>query len=736
MRFTRVSYFFILTLLLIMVVPHSAQGTAPTLSVDLTQPQRPISPYIYGMNWAGETLAADIDLPVQRWGGNAVTRYNWQNDTTNRASDWYFENIPNDNPNPAALPDGSSSDRFIEQNIRTGTESFMVVPTIGWVAKARQFDCGFRVSKYGAQQYTDWEWQPDCGNGVRPDGTNITGNDPTDTSVAVDEMFVTTWMNHLIDKYGTANSGGLRFYNLDNEPFLWNHTHRDVHPEPLSYDGIRDMTYTYAAAIKATDPNAQILGPGDWGWDAYFYSALDAAQPGNWWENPIDRLAHGNVPFIEWYLQQMKAYEDEHGVRLIDYVDEHFYPQNGVSLNEIVDPNTQALRLRSTRALWDPTYQDVGWIPEPVRLIPRMREWVDNNYPGTKIAIGEYNWGAYGHINGALAQADILGIFGREGVDLAALWVAPTADQPVAYAFRMYRNYDGNKSKFGDTSVTSISSDQEKLAIYGATRSTDGALTLMIINKTGSDITTSVQLNGYSPAPTAKAYRYSDANLTEIRALNDIDASGSGFSANYKANSITLVVLMPQDGGVTPTPTATVDPLATPTATPTDSPTTELLANGGFEVADNSWTPKNLVKDKRKCNKDGKPAVAHNGECGFLFTGTAGVKSSITQTVLTGGINGGDSLTLSAWVNGKSLSAGGKLTAKLSYADGVNNKLKLNLTPGSYAYTQSSTSQAVGTNALSGLKVTISMKSGSGKFIIDDVSLSVSTGTQNLFPLP
>ena len=41
-----------------------------------------------------------------------------------------------------------------------------------------------------------------------------------------------------------------------------------------------------------------------------------------------------------------------------------------------------------------------------------MQQWVDQNYPGTKLAITEYRWGALDSITGAIAQADILGIFG------------------------------------------------------------------------------------------------------------------------------------------------------------------------------------------------------------------------------------------------------------------------------------------------------------------------------------
>ena len=80
----------------------------------------------------------------------------------------------------------------------------------------------------------------DCGNGVLPGGAEVTGNDPTDTSLAITPSFVTDWMAHLEAEFGAIGDGGVRFYNLDNEPMLWSDTHRDVHPAPNSYDEMRD----------------------------------------------------------------------------------------------------------------------------------------------------------------------------------------------------------------------------------------------------------------------------------------------------------------------------------------------------------------------------------------------------------------------------------------------------------------------------------------------------------------
>ena len=104
------------------------------------------------------------------------------------------------------------------------------MPLIGWTPKARAVACGFSVAKYGAQQSTD-PWQPRLRE-RRPHQRHrrSPATTATDTSTAIGPSFVQAWMQHLVGRYGTAANGGVRFYNLDNEPMLWSDTHRDVHP--------------------------------------------------------------------------------------------------------------------------------------------------------------------------------------------------------------------------------------------------------------------------------------------------------------------------------------------------------------------------------------------------------------------------------------------------------------------------------------------------------------------------
>ncbi len=518
---------------------------APSLSVNGLADQHPISPYIYGINFYGTnfadftTLMQDIKLPVNRWGGNAATRYNYLTNSFNSGSDYFFEGNPN-TANDPALGDPSESDDIITRDKANGTKTIIQMPMIGYVSKSHDpHICGFSVTKYIVpQQQTDTPFAPDCGNGVKlSDGSFITNNDPLDTSIAINQTFATGWVNYLKNKYGMAANGGVQFYELDNEPSDWYETHRDVHPGRLTYDELRDRTYQYAPAIKAADPTAKTIGPSNFGYGVYADSLVTG-----------DKAAHGDKGFSEWYLEQMKLYEQNNGVRILDYFDQHYYPaQPGVTLAPAGNAATQALRLRSTRSLWDSSYFDESWIEQsgfpPVQLIPTFRTWIAANYPGTKTSISEYNFGGLEDINGALTQADVLGIFGREQLDMATLWSGPTSTQPGAFAFRMYRNYDGAHSTFGDSWVRSTSSDQSILAIYGAKRSSDNALTLMIINKTGSPITSNLSLSNYYPASTARVYRYSAANLNAIVRQPDLAVNQGGFNATYPASSITLVVL-------------------------------------------------------------------------------------------------------------------------------------------------------------------------------------------------
>jgi len=535
-------------------------GANVAVQVDPNADRHPVSPLIYGMNFGDAAQMARLKVPVRRWGGNSVTRYNWETDTHNSASDWFYFNYANDVPNPGALPNGSSADTFVDEIRAAGGEALITVPLIGWTPLDRTRRWGFSVAKYGAQQQTECSasgypsWcNPDAGNGVKPNNSNVTGNDPADTSKPIGPDFVTRWMAHIAGRVGTAATGGVRLWALDNEPMLWNSTHRDVHPAPVSYDELWAKTSTIAPAIKAQDALARTLGPALWGWCAYFYSAADGCGPG------ADRAAHGGMDFIPWYLKQAKDWETAHGVRILDYLDIHYYPQaSGVALTTDESIGTSALRLRTLKSLYDPTYLDESWIGtdvgQAVYLIPRMKAWIAASYPGTKLAISEYNWGSDDGISGALAQAEALAIFGREGVDLATRWVAPAASSKTEDAFLLFRNYDGVGAQVSGDSVRATSANVDAVGAYAVRGGASGnTLYVLLFNKATSTQTAAMAVAGGLAQP-ASLYRFSAA--ARLAAAGTSTPAGGVLTLDLPARSATLAVV-PLPATIPPLPSAT-----------------------------------------------------------------------------------------------------------------------------------------------------------------------------------
>lgn len=515
-------------------------GAAVTVKVDATAQVHPISPLVYGVAAFDNTAAVlgALNSPINRHGGNATSQYNWQLDASGRGMDWYFESVPESS---GATPAGSVAD-LVTANRQAGAQSMVTVPMLPWVATlgpGRSKLASFSVAKYGAQQDTDWQWMPDAGNGVRTDGSFITGNDPRDAHVPSDPTFQRGFVDSLVQRFGTAAAGGVRYVILDNEYSIWHSTHRDVHPQGAGMDEVFDTMRRHAAMVRAADPSAQIVGPEEWGWGGYLYSGKDL-QAANW-TNPPDRAAHGGMDYVPWLLQRIRQEEQATGTKLLDVFSLHYYPQSGEYSND-ASTTMQRLRNESTRSLWDPAYTDKSWIADKVQLIPRMKQWVTQYAPGLKTAITEYSWGADNHINGATAQADVLGIFGREGVDIATRWTAPAETSPVFKAFQMYRNVDGQRNGFGETSVQALAPNPDQVAAFAALRA-DGALTVMVINK---DLTAARPLtlelaNFGGGSGTAQRWQLTKANA--ITALAPLPYSGARVADTLPAQSITLYVI-------------------------------------------------------------------------------------------------------------------------------------------------------------------------------------------------
>ena len=554
------------------VVHPDATNAATTVSVDAGANQHPINPNIYGVAWAGTSELAALNAPINRYGGNNTSDYNWQQDAWNLDNDWYFESYLLNGP---PVVEGANADNFIQTTraANLGAQPMITVPMLPYIAKvAANANSGaaslwsFSIAKYGAQTGAD-PYQSDAGNGVSSATGKDIVNDPSDAYVPNSAAIQGAWINHLVGKWGNSTtSTGVKYYQLDNEPSIWSGTHRDAHPAEETYDELWADIQAYAGAIKAADPNAIVLGPEEWCWWAMWLSGYDQANGSG---AGSDYATHNNTYYYPWLLQQLAAYKKANGKPLIDILSVHCYSDTNPNYNQ------------ATRMLWDPTFTDAaGWFADGgqnggiVDYIPTMQNWVKAAFPnGDGPQIGCTEYGGWGEddttLAGATVEADVLGIFGYYGFDLASDF--SISDTPTQLAFEIYRNYDGNLSTFGDTSVSTTVANPDNLSSFAALRTSDGALTVMVINKQTGSTPVTINLANFVPTSTATAYQINSATQTSIANLGSVAVASNAISTTVPAQSVTLFVI--------PAGTATTAPPAP----------TNLVANVGNNTVTLTW---------------------------------------------------------------------------------------------------------------------------------------------------
>lgn len=442
--------------------------------------QAPISPYIYGFNF--DHVTCD-NLTLRRMGGNRTTGYNWENNFSNAGSDW---NHSSDNNMSGYLPwnqqqiPGKVMVDFVNDSLADDQETIMTLQMAGYVSA--DGDGTVQVSETAPSD----RWKE-----VVYQKPTAFCSPPGDPDITDDYVYMDEFVNYLLSEFGNASTAnGVKFYALDNEPALWSDgndgaTHPRLHSSKPTCVELRDKSIALSAAVKDIDPDAQVCGPVLYGFGAFndFQGAPDWGSVGG-----------GYDWFIDYYLDEMKDAGTAQGRRLLDVLDLHWYSEahdgNGVrvvfeSEPPYSDTNRQT-RMQAPRTLWDPDYIENSWIGEwfsdYLPLIPTVQNSIDTWYSDTKLGFTEYDHGAADDISGGIAQADVLGIFGKYGVYLSTYW--GSNDVYSNAAFRLYRDYDGSRSTFGDTKVAASMNDKVNSSIYASTFANDhDTLTLVVLNK-------------------------------------------------------------------------------------------------------------------------------------------------------------------------------------------------------------------------------------------------------------
>lgn len=458
-----------------------------TVEIDVKKNVHEISKYIYGTNEPYDGATAT------RWGGNRSSSYNWENNASNGGNDYEFisDNFYDYSGTATpALPILNAT----KTADRKGQYNLVSLQAVGYVA----------ADKSGAVSEDEIapspRWKAISYHKDTEKSPYTLTPDVDDDTVYIDEL-----INYLSVKLGRAGDGGVSAFAIDNEPYLWNSTHARMHPEKTTPDELFKKTVDLATVIRELAPGADIYGPMFFGYtDAYHWGEMNVSKE---WMAIYNKSKDYPVPyywFVDYYLDTLRKVEEASGIRPIDAIAFHWYPESygktthkrivntgrdGVNEGELIAEDMIEARLQAPRGLWDPKYNYYGndgrqsyvCVYDGKAILSKIKESIKNFYPGTKIAFTEFEYGAEDHWSGGLCLADVLGVFGREDVYLACKWNSFKKYSIAAYD--LYLNYDGNGSQFGSTSVYAMQNDNASLSSF-ASLDEKGNLHIIAINKT------------------------------------------------------------------------------------------------------------------------------------------------------------------------------------------------------------------------------------------------------------
>ncbi|CAN5559399.1 glycoside hydrolase family 44 protein [soil metagenome] len=491
------------------------------ISINTNADRHLISPLIYGSN--GQSADEDENITARRIGGNRLSGYNWENNASHAGTDWYNSN---DNYLPWVMGLPSNMDEtpnavykaFQDTSLQMNCYSLITLPMAGYVSHDKNGEV-FPNETAPSARFKEVVNQKGSAFSLTPD--------TSDNFSYIDEC-----LHNLINEYGlSTTSSGIKAYSMDNEYALWISTHPRIHPQQPTISEVIYKSRNLARTIKTMDAGAEVYGPADYGYASFlnFQSAPD-------WST---YAAYGN--FINAYLNGLKLASDTFGSRLLDVLDVHWYPEaqglnnNGV-LERVVggsnDRKVAIARMQCPRTLWDSSYVEDSWIGQwfsPCVYIHALQNGIASYNPGTKLAFTEFNYGGGDHISGGIAIADVLGIFGRYGVYMSTHW--GPLDQYVSTGFKIFRNYDGNNSTFGDIHVQSLTSDIENSSAYASLESADTTrLHLIAMNKNyDSTLVADFYISGNNSFDVAEIWKF-DSMSTAITNVGNLAVANNHFT--------------------------------------------------------------------------------------------------------------------------------------------------------------------------------------------------------------
>ncbi len=516
-----------------------------TIAIDLTKDTHTISPYLYGRNNSLEgnpgsnftpdwTRLKDAGVNFFReGGGNNSTKYNWRRKISSHP-DWY---------NNVYAHDWSAAAQSLQQNIPSaqGMWTFQLIGKAAMTTTANFNDWGYNSSQWwtGVSQNLAGGGQPNTSGGTKAlveGNPNLYLEDWTADSTV---LILDNWFNTL-----ALDKTRLKYWNMDNEPEIWNGTHDDVMPTQLSAEDFMQRYFAVAKKARAKYPDIKLVGPvtaNEWQW----YN----------WSGGISSGGK-NYPWLEYFIKRIGEEQAASGVRLLDVLDLHFYPgstnsSDVVQYHRVFFDNAyvfpEANGVKNVNGSWDNS-QTKEYIFE--RCKTWLTQYIGANH-GVTFGITEAGISNINANTSAIWYASTLGEFMKHPeMEIFSPWTWQVGMWEVLHLFSRYSK---------DNFVQATSSDETNVSAYPSITAAGDSLTVMLVNRSGSaSKSVTLNFNGFALAqesfqvrklsnlPSSETFTSHSSNALAKATINQ---TSNVISISLSPMSITMLQLKGEKGG-------------------------------------------------------------------------------------------------------------------------------------------------------------------------------------------
>jgi len=534
----------------VIVLVFVTQAFAVDISIQPTVGQLPISPALFGRNGSISddpktptpdsliSLYKDVGTRILRLNdGNNNTKYNWRKKLSSHP-DWY---------NNVYAHDWDFKAQELANKL-PGVMGFFGLQALGWAARTDS-------ANFDANGYNNSKWWPGTAQNLAGGGVVNASGGSKATTEGDPSKYLMPWpadssTEILTHWFGTGGLGfdksSLRYWNVDNEPDIWNGTHDDVVKSPMSIDTFITKYVQVALKARAKFPEVILAGPvfsNDWYW-------------WNWNNGGISENGTLYSP-MEYFIKKIGEQEVATGKRLLDVFDLHMYPEYSSMSKE--DEMLQFHRIFfDTAYAWPSsnginTYVGKWQQPYPQFTYLRVQRWMNKYLGAGRARLGMSEFGAItlGDTTAdgcadpsacAVLYGSMMGTFADHGVELFTPW---TWAKGMNEALNIFSHYSKT------VRVQTTSTLDSAVSAYASVNATGDSLNVILINRSKVSQTSTVNTGAFVPKETsAQTFQVSSlvgetfkSKTSNALQAGTVAVTSGNFTLSLPALSITAVVL-------------------------------------------------------------------------------------------------------------------------------------------------------------------------------------------------